>query len=310
MYRSLALMLFHASLYSTFFFSLIAAAEPLPVTEVAPGVFVHQGVHEELTEGYHGDIANIGFVVGKTAVAVIDTGGTLEVGKRLREAVRQVTDLPIAYVINTHVHPDHIYGDAAFLQDHPQFVGHFKLADALELRRDMYQRNNLEVLGAAFAGSEIVKPTLLVKDTRELDLGNRVLQLKAWSPAHTNTDLTVFDTASQTLWTGDLLFIERTPAMDGDTRNWLKLIPLLKAIPAKMVIPGHGRPTAQGQQAFDREQHYFEVILADIRASIKKGETMESTMDHAAASEKDSWVLFSTVNRRNINLLYPQLEWE
>ncbi len=70
----------------------------------------------------------------------------------------------------------------------------------------MYQRNNLEVLGEAFAGSEIVKPTLLVKDTLELDLGSRVLQLKAWTPAHTNTDLTVFDTASQTLWTGDLLF--------------------------------------------------------------------------------------------------------
>ncbi|HEY8084524.1 MAG TPA: quinoprotein relay system zinc metallohydrolase 2 [Methylophilaceae bacterium] len=310
MYRSFVLMLFRVSLCSVLFCATVALAEPLPVIEVAPGVFVHQGVHEDLTDDYHGDIANIGFVVGKSAVAVIDTGGTLAVGKRLREAVRQVTDLPIAYVINTHVHPDHIYGDAAFLQDNPKFVGHFKLADAMELRRDMYQRNNLEVLGKAFAGSEIVKPTLPVKDTLELDLGNRVLQLKAWSPAHTNTDLTVFDTSSQTLWTGDLLFIERTPSMDGDTRNWLKLIPQLKAIPAKMVIPGHGTPTAQVQQAFDREQHYFEVILADIRASIKKGETMESTMDHAAASEKDSWVLFSSVNRRNINLLYPQLEWE
>ncbi len=101
----------NALLFSTLAFSTVALAEPLPVQEVAPGVFVHQGVHEELTEGYHGDIANIGFVVGKTAVAVIDTGGTLAVGQRLREAVRQVTDLPIAYVINTHVHPDHIYGD-------------------------------------------------------------------------------------------------------------------------------------------------------------------------------------------------------
>ena len=262
LFRLFVLMLFSAS----------ALADPLPVTEIASGVFVHQGVHQEMVEGYQGDIANIGFVVGKTAVAVIDSGGTFMVGKRLREAVRLVTDLPIAYVINTHIHPDHIYGNAAFLQDKPQYVGHFKLADAMELRRDGYLRNNLAVLGDAFAGSELVKPTIPVKDTLELDLGGRTLQLKAWSTAHTNTDLTVLDSATQTLWTGDLLFIERTPAMDGDTRNWLKLIPQLKALPAKMVVPGHGVPTNEWQQAFDKEQRYFEVILSDIRASIKKGD--------------------------------------
>lgn len=287
-----------------------ALADPLAVSEVAPGVFVHQGVHEDMVEGYHGDIANIGFVVGKDAVAVIDSGGTLQVGKRLREAIRVVTQLPIRYVINTHVHPDHIFGNAAFLQDAPQYVGHFKLGNAMELRRDSYLKNNADVLGDAFTGSEIVKPTLPVKDTLEIDLGQRILHLKAWPPAHTNTDLTVFDEASLTLWTGDLLFIERTPSMDGDTRNWLKLIPELKAIPAKMAIPGHGHITTEWQAAFDREQHYFDVVLNDIRASIKKGETMESTMDHAASSEKNAWVLFSTVNRRNVNLLYPQLEWE
>jgi quinoprotein relay system zinc metallohydrolase 2 len=297
-------------LFLCLFFCSSALADPLSVTEVATGVFVHQGVHEDLAEGYHGDIANIGFVVGKDAVAVIDSGGTLQVGERLREAIRVVTQLPIRYVINTHVHPDHIFGNAAFRQDNPQYVGHFKLGDAMELRRDSYLRNNAAVLGEAFAGSEIVKPTLPVKDALEIDLGQRVLQLKAWPAAHTNTDLTVFDKTSLTLWTGDLLFIERTPSMDGDTRNWLKLIPELKSIPAKIAIPGHGRFTNEWQAAFDREQHYFEVILSDIRASIKKGETMESTMDDAASSEKDSWVLFSTVNRRNVNLLYPQLEWE
>lgn len=285
-------------------------AAPLPVTQVAPGVYVHQGVHEDLTEGYHGDICNIGFVVGKSSVAVIDSGGTLAIGQQLRDAIRQVTDLPISHVINTHVHPDHIFGNAAFLQDHPQFIGHAKLGDAMELRKDSYLRNNLATLGEAFRGSEIVKPTQLVSNTLEIDLGGRTLSLKAWPVAHTNTDLTVFDTATTTLWTGDLLFIERTPAMDGDTRNWLGMIPQISAIPAKLAIPGHGKVTTQWQQALVRQQHYFEVLLSDIRTAIKKGESMESTMNHAADSEKNQWVLFSPVNRRNINLLYPQLEWE
>ncbi len=292
------------------FISTSAVADPLAMQEVAEGVFIHQGAHEEMNEGYHGDIANIGFVVGKDAVAVIDTGGSKQVGDRLREAIVKVTALPIRFVINTHIHPDHVFGNAAFVQDKPEFIGHAKLGDAMELRRDIYIKNNTDILGNAFAGSELIKPTKPVSDTLEIDLGGRKLRLKAWSTAHTNTDLTVFDDTTSTLWTGDLLFVERTPAMDGDTRNWLKLIPQLKAIPAKLAVPGHGAVTPQWQAAFDKQQHYFEVILADIRASIAKGIVMEKTMDSAAASEKNNWVLFNSVNRRNINLLYPQLEWE
>lgn len=285
-------------------------AAPLKIEEVAPGVYVHHGIHEDMAEGYHGDICNIGFIVGKKSVAVIDTGGSLAVGQQLREAIRAITNLPVSHVINTHIHPDHIFGNAAFKPDNPVFVGHAKLGDAMELRKEIYLRNNAEVLGEAFRGSEIVKPDQSVTNTLEIDLGERTLKLQAWPTAHTNTDLTVFDANTATLWTGDLLFIERTPSMDGDTRNWLKLIPQLKSMPAQRAVPGHGPVATEWKQAFDRQQQYFEVLLGDIRAAIKKGASMESTMNYAAASEKDAWVLFPAVNRRNVNLLYPQLEWE
>jgi quinoprotein relay system zinc metallohydrolase 2 len=290
--------------------SPLALAEPLPMQEVAPGVYVHHGVHEEMDAGYHGDICNIGFVVGKNGVAVIDSGGSLKIGQQLREAIRKVTDLPIKYVINTHVHPDHIFGNAAFKADHPAYVGHAKLAEAMERRKEIYLRNNAQWMGDAFAGSEIVKPTMAVESTLELDLGNRMLQLTAWPPAHTHADLTVFDLETATLWTGDLLFIQRTPSMDGDTLSWLKLIPQLKEINAKRAIPGHGPVSEKWREAFNDQQRYFEILLADIRQDIRNGVTMESAMGNAAASEKDKWVLFDVVNRRNINILYPQLEWE
>lgn len=290
--------------------AVLAHAEPLPTEEVAPGVFVHHGIHEELDAGYHGDICNIGFIVGDKGVAVVDSGGSLKIGQQLREAIRKVTHLPILYVINTHVHPDHIFGNAAFKTDNPAYVGHAKLGEAMERRREAYMRNNASWMGEAFAGSEIIKPTQSVEKSLELDLGGRVLSLTAWPPAHTSADLSVLDGKTATLWTGDLLFIERTPSMDGDTLGWLKLIPQLQQISAKRAIPGHGPVTEQWQTAFDREQHYFERLLADIRSSIKSGIPMEKAMDSAGTSEKNHWLLFDTVNRRNINLLYPMLEWE
>ncbi|MEO8333109.1 MAG: MBL fold metallo-hydrolase, partial [Gallionella sp.] len=109
----------------------VAYADPLSVVQVAPGIYVHHGVHRDINIDYGGDICNIGFIVGSKGVAVIDTGGSPKIGAQLRAAIRKVTDLPILYVINTHVHPDHVLGNAAFKGDQPTFVGHEKLADAM-----------------------------------------------------------------------------------------------------------------------------------------------------------------------------------
>ena len=290
----------------------LVKAAPLQMEVLDHGIYVHHGVHEDLSENYHGDICNISFIVGSKGIAVIDTGGSLKVGQQLHEAIRKVSPLPILYVINTHVHPDHIFGNAAFLQDKPIFVGHEKLPDAMERRRENYLRINQQWLGDAFAGSEIVKPSALVKGSLKLDLGDRSLLLTSYPTAHTNTDLTVFDDKSSTLWTGDLLFVERTPSIDGDIKGWLSVINELKVHEAENAIPGHSSilKDSNWKQQLNNEERYLWTLLNDIRASIKKGEVMEKAMSTAAASERSYWQLFDIVNRRNVNNIYPSLEWE
>jgi quinoprotein relay system zinc metallohydrolase 2 len=280
------------------------------IESVGDGIYVHHGVHLDIDEGYQGDICNASFIVGSKGVAVIDTGGSFKVGNELREAIRKVTPLPVIYVINTHVHPDHIYGNAAFLADKPQFVGHDKLANAMELRSEAYAKLNARLLGADAQASIIVKPTMTVKTMLELDLGDRKLTLTAHPVAHTNTDVSVFESKASTLFTGDLLFIERTPVVEGDIKGLITEVQKLKNSSAKQVVPGHGPTTKDWIAALDNEERYLTVLLTDIRASIKKGESMESTMNTAAASEKGKWVLFDIANRRNINIIYPALEWE
>ena len=285
-------------------------AAPLSMNKIADGVYVHIGTHGDFDKDYHGDMANIGFIVGANSVAIVDSGGSYKVGVQLREAVRSVTQLPIRYVINTHIHPDHIFGNAAFIQDKPEFIGHHNLPGTLSLNHESLMRSLKEVLGTDADGSEIVLPTKIVSDVMDIDLGNRKLHLQAWPKAHTNTDLTVLDEKTQTFWTGDLLFITKTPSLDGDLKGWLSVDDGLKAVQAKITIPGHGDPTKDKNGMLDRQNTYLNLLLKDVREAIKNVVDMQQLTETAAQAEKSNWVLFDLINRRNINHAYPQLEWE
>lgn len=288
-------------------------AADFAIEDIGNGIYVHHGEHLDIDEGYQGDICNVSFVVGSKGVAVIDTGGSIKVGHQLRAAIKKVTDKPILYVINTHVHPDHIFGNAAFTADKPKFVGHEKLEQAMFTRKDGYDKLNARLLGDDAKGSEIVAPTQAIKTLETLDLGDRQLKVMAHPNAHTNTDLSVEDSKTQTLFAGDLLFIERTPVIEGDIKGLIAELEALKTVPFKQLVPGHGatqKTNQDGVNAINNAQRYFIALLTDIRANIKAGKSMNDAMDAAAASEKDKWLLFDIANRRNVNNIYPALEWE
>lgn len=282
-----------------------------PLAEIAPGVFVHVGPYALPNSANGGDIANISAVVGDTAVAVIDTGGSYATGKGFRDALASVTDKPVRYVINTHMHPDHVLGNAAFEGANVAIIGHHKLPAALAARADIYLRRAREALGDQdFAGTKIVLPTQTVADKLELDLGGRTLTLTSRPTAHTDNDMTVLDSATGTFFLGDLLFCEHVPTIDGSLTGWLALMPTLMAETAARAVPGHGPKSVAWPDAIRPEQHYLEVLAADVRALLKAGKSLEDAVVTAGQSERDNWKLFDDYNGMNVTAAFTELEWE
>lgn len=288
-----------------------AEAARIGLLEIAPGIFIHVGQYALVNSENHGDISNTAAIVGTSAVAVIDTGGSNSVGQALRDAIGQITDKPVRYVINTHMHPDHVLGNAAFQSADTEFVGHHKLAAALSARAESYLRNARERVGEeAFAGTKIILPTTAVADVLELDLGGRVLTLRARPTAHTDNDLTIFDSATETLFLGDLLFADHIPTLDGSLAGWLKLIPVLKQEHAARAVPGHGPKAMPWPSAIEPEERYLETLARDVRAMIKDGKTIEQAVATAGQSERGNWKLFDDHHARNVTAAFTELEWE
>jgi len=278
---------------------------------VAPGDYAHFGEISLTTPTNQGDIANLGIIVGRDAVAVVDTGGSVEVGQRLLAAVHGVTNKPVRYVINTHEHPDHVFGNAAFGPG-VTFVGHHNLPAELAKRGTYYLGSFREALGAAaIAEVRIIPPTLLVDGETTLDLGDRRLRLTAWSPAaHTNCDLTVLDETTGVLFAGDLVFLQHIPVVDGSVTGWLSVLQRLAKLPARIVVPGHGRLVAPWPQALDDERRYLTTLAADARRLIAAGVPLARAVPEIAQSERGRWALFDDYNPRNATTAVSELEWE
>lgn len=302
-----------AALISLAACTAIARAEKpaaLDVEEIAPGVFVHVGKMLALDAPGHDDIANIGFIVGARCVAVIDTGGSVRVGRALRESVRRHSSLPVCYVINTHDHVDHVLGNVAFKNDRPVFVGHSALTAALKRDRAFFVEHYAGDLDAPATADEIIGPDQTVSTTLDLDIGRRHLKLRAWPKAHTDCDLTVEDDRSRVLWTGDLVFRERIPALDGSIVGWLADIDQLASSDATMIVPGHGAVTRDIKAALSSERQYLEAVRDGVRAALAGGRSIEQAAQEVAASERPRWQLWDTAHAHNVSRAYQELEWE
>lgn len=285
--------------------------EALNVTEVAPGVFVHVGQIEEPNASNRGDVSNMGFIVGETSVAVVDSGSARWIGEALWRSIRIRTDKPVSHAIVTHMHPDHALGAALFSDAGATLVAHDGLPRALADRQANYLESLTSLIGAdVLLGTRVPVIDIKVSAQFQIDLGGRVLTLQAWPVAHTSNDLTVWDTATGTLFAGDLVFDLHTPALDGRLRGWRAVLGALQDLDIERVVPGHGAAALDWPLGAQPVARYLSVLEEDTRTAIDAGTRLGTAVEEIAQSERSLWQLFDAYNPRNATVAFTELEWE
>ena len=271
--------------------------------EVAPNVFayIHSGV------GW--DICNSGFIVGDDGVLVIDAMMVASQVRLYMEEIRKVTDKPIRYVVNTHHHVDHSFGNQFYLP--AEIVSHRGCREALITRgadvgmlseRYPHYRDD-------WAEARLTPASITYEDKMIVHLGGKVIELLHPGPAHTYGDTLVYLPEDKVLFTGDVAFHYLPPlARDGHISNWIKVANgILNHLDATTLIPGHG--PVSGKEVVSATLKYLRLVKRTSRSHFQRGASVEDTSRAVLLGEYADWVEPERV-MVNVQRLYQEFRGE
>lgn len=252
------------------------SADPYVVRDLAPGVFAVMGPADVPSSLF----ANSLVVMGAEGVMVVDSGDREELARAIVRLIRERTDLPVRWLVNTHWHGDHVWGNAVFQEAFPhvrilatpstrdsvavssarqvgeqleqQRGGRARLAEMMDTADPALQiriRRADSVRVARIAELErlrIVPPTDTFTQRVEVDLGGRTAVLLPLGPAHTPGDAAVWLPEERIVAVGDLLEEGELWLEGSDLEGWRRALDVLGALDSETVLPSHGDVSEDG----------------------------------------------------------------
>jgi len=265
------------------FLELAGAAEP---TDKFDNFRMREGVPTQLKQVapdlyflYDDLSSNSGFLVTPEGVLVIDTRQHPAHGRDLIERIRKITDKPIKWVINTHAHGDHYYGNPAFKAAGATIIAHRDVVagmvknEQLELKRRLafFKSLNLDP-----AEVKTVLPDVTFDSRLTLTLGGRTVEIMYLGPGQNPGDTLVYFPHARALYVGGPFAknnwsnMSFTPSMDG----WIALLQRIAAMEnVDLFLPGHG--DVGGREDLLAEARLLSEVQAGVKAAIAAGKTRE-----------------------------------
>jgi cyclase len=238
------------------------------VIEIAPQVYAF--IQES-------GATNSGFIVGEEGVLVIDSLMTPSLATRLLSAIRSVTKAPIRYLVDTHYHGDHVFGNQYFVP--APIIGHIncrrELIEKFDANMQRYRNTRPELI-PELEQIRMTLPDLTFEDRMNIRLGDREIQLIYLGRAHTAGDILLHLPQDGILYAGDIAFHKVLPAFpDGHITKWLEVMEQTARIDVQTIVPGHG--PVGGKAEFEEAKELMAHLHSEVRRGLDQGLTEEET---------------------------------
>jgi cyclase len=300
MMRSLTVLLTAVTLLSAFEYGL----KPEKVND---RVYCFFGKPEVMNTRNNGNMVNSCFVdLGKEWL-VIDSGPTFAYAKEAWSAIEAVKKMPVAAVINTHVHDDHWLGNGFYLSEGADVLGASAFKE--EVDPSAVTRMQQRISKEAYALTSPKLPTTLVDQNRTLHIdGNEIRLIKVAGKAHSSGDILVYLPKMQTIFCGDVVFNDRIPSLrDGDINGWIATLEMIKEMKLPFIIGGHGN--AVKSDASDMTYRYLVQLRDEVRKAIDNDVGIEKAVKTIRMPSFSSVALYDEMQAQNVEAAYRMLEW-
>jgi cyclase len=187
--------------------------------------------------------ANAGIIIGSNGILVVDTLISAKEARRFLADIRKVSSKPIRFVVDTHYHLDHAFGNAEFATAGGIIIAHSADRQNLEQKGEstLKSANEFGLSEEDIRGTEIALPELTFTDRMSVYLGSEKVELIYLCPSHTKGSVMVYLPKSKVLFTGDILFTDFHPYLgEGDLEGWIRNLDYILSLDVKTIIPGHG----------------------------------------------------------------------
>lgn len=284
---------------------------PKPV-KISTNTWVWVGPYEGPSQANHGYRMNMGFVKGKAAVAVIDSGYSPEMAEEMLKRIRDITPLPVRYVINTNSQPHRFLGNDVFRKSGAEIIAGREAAARMDNEGAGFAASAARTLGIKEGAVPVPQqPGRLVEpgQSLEVDLGGVRLKVTHFGRAHTRGTLIVEVAPDQTVFAGDILYSGRLLALlpDSHVTEWIAAYDKLRSLKAKRFVPGHG-PVAP-LRAFEQPTYrYLTALKSHMEKAVKKGVDANTAMASFNSAPWKKLAVFDELAGRNASLAYLEAE--
>jgi glyoxylase-like metal-dependent hydrolase (beta-lactamase superfamily II) len=239
-----------------------------------------------------GMVPNVGIVVGSRATLVVDPGMGFKNGQVVLREVQKVSQGPDIYIVNTHFHPEHTTGEAAFPPSAQVIRAAAQQQDVDEMGMQWVERfrQRSPEIDDLLKGVTFRPPTEIFEKEKGLDLGGVRVRLIRLGPGHTRGDTVVFVEGDRVLFSGDLAMKNLFPAFatpQSDSRTWLASLDQLAGLQAMQLVPAHYEIT--DGSAIDGYRSYLNALQSRVAALKQQGKSSEEAATLLAAEFKQQY---------------------